>query len=234
MGAASTRLCRVAPHKRSFIDWPVNSWSNLLASDNTDVCSDHSLLIVDDDELCLRHYSDSLQKFGFEVSVASSVLDAKRIIAAGPPAYTVTELRLPDGNGLDIVEALSRARSDCKIIVLTRFGTFATAAAAIRIGAIDYLVKPIDCSCVKDALLAVGKSKPLPPVNPVDPDRARWQHILRVHELCGYNVSETARKLSMHRRSLQRIIQREAERSGSSSQKWLEKRQSRTSKKRSR
>jgi len=183
-----------------------------LKQKNTDIPSDSSLLLVDDNEQYSHEYSYFLQVLGFDVSVASTIAVAKRFIAIRPPAFAVTELRLPDGNGLDVLEALRSARSNSKAVVLTSFGDFATAVGAIKIGAIDYLVKPVDCHCVKAALLTGGRSRPPPPVNPVDPDRARSQHILSLYELCDYNVSETARRLSMHRRSLQRIIQREAKR----------------------
>ncbi len=125
---------------------------------------------------------------------------------AHPPAYAVVDLRLEDGNGLEVIEALRDKRPDCRIVVLTGYGAIATAVAAVKIGAIDYLSKPADADDVTNALLAKGATRPLPPENPMSADRVRWEHIQRVYEMCDRNVSETARRLSMHRRTLQRIL----------------------------
>ena len=122
------------------------------------------------------------------------------------PAYAVIDLRLEDGNGLDVVEALRERRPDCRIVVLTGYGAIATAVAAVKIGAADYLSKPADANDVTNALLARGEAMPAPPENPMSADRVRWEHIQRVYEMCDRNVSETARRLSMHRRTLQRIL----------------------------
>jgi two-component system response regulator RegA len=118
----------------------------------------------------------------------------------------VIDLRLGDGNGLDVVEVLRAKRPDSRIIVLTGYGAIATAVAAVKIGATDYLSKPADANDVTNALLAQEGDLPPPPDNPMSADRVRWEHIQRVYELCDRNVSETARRLSMHRRTLQRIL----------------------------
>ena len=123
-----------------------------------------------------------------------------------PPAYAVVDLRLEDGNGLDVVEALRAKRPDCRIVVLTGYGAIATAVAAVKIGATDYLSKPADANDITAALLADEEELPPPPENPMSADRVRWEHIQRVYELCDRNVSETARRLNMHRRTLQRIL----------------------------
>lgn len=167
---------------------------------------DTSLLIVDDDEPFLRRLSRAMEKRGFSPLMAGSVADGKRIAATRPPAYAVVDLRLEDGNGLDVVESLRAARPDCKVVVLTGYGAIATAVAAVKIGAIDYLAKPADADDVEAALLAPEEAKPAPPENPMSADRVRWEHIQRVFELCDRNVSETARRLNMHRRTLQRIL----------------------------
>jgi two-component system response regulator RegA len=167
---------------------------------------DPSLLLVDDDETFLRRLSKAMEKRGFSVEMAGSVAAGKAIVTARPPAYAVVDLRLEDGNGLDVVEALRARRPDSRIVVLTGYGAIATAVAAVKIGAVDYLSKPSDANDVVNALLARGDALPLPPENPMSADRVRWEHIQRVYELCERNVSETARRLSMHRRTLQRIL----------------------------
>ncbi|MEO6395561.1 MAG: ActR/PrrA/RegA family redox response regulator transcription factor, partial [Devosia sp.] len=131
-------------------------------------------------------------------------------IAAEPPAYAVVDLRLEDGNGLDVVDALHKKRPDARAVVLTGYGNIATAVTAVKLGAVDYLSKPADADDVINALLATGEVQPAPPDNPMSADRVRWEHIQRVYELCDRNVSETARRLNMHRRTLQRILAKRA------------------------
>jgi two-component system response regulator RegA len=163
---------------------------------------DPSLLLVDDDEVFVKRLARAMERRGFRTEVASSVAMGKALAAARPPAYAVIDLRLEDGNGLDVVETLRRVRPDARIVVLTGYGAIATAVAAVKIGAIDYLSKPADADEVAAALLAPpGTILPEPPENPMSADRVRWEHIQRVR-----NVSETARRLSMHRRTLQRIL----------------------------
>jgi two-component system response regulator RegA len=171
-----------------------------------DLGEDKSLLIVDDDEAFLRRLAKAMGKRGFDVEMAGSVAAGKAIAVARPPAYAVVDLRLEDGNGLDVVEALRTRRPESRIVVLTGYGAIATAVAAVKIGATDYLSKPADANDVTNALLARQDELPPPPENPMSADRVRWEHIQRVYELCDRNVSETARRLSMHRRTLQRIL----------------------------
>lgn len=167
---------------------------------------DPSLLLVDDDEPFLRRLARAMEKRGFEVETADSVAAGKALATARPPAYAVVDLRLEDGNGLDVVEVLRERRPEARVIVLTGYGAIATAVAAVKIGATDYLSKPADANDVTAALLATGDELPPPPENPMSADRVRWEHIQRVYELCDRNVSETARRLNMHRRTLQRIL----------------------------
>lgn len=167
---------------------------------------DASLLLVDDDEVFLRRLARAMEKRGFAVEIAESVAAGKARVAAHPPAFAVIDLRLEDGNGLDVVEALREKRPDSRIVVLTGYGAIATAVAAVKIGATDYLSKPADADDVVRALLTEGDALPEPPENPMSADRVRWEHIQRVYEQCDRNVSETARRLSMHRRTLQRIL----------------------------
>ena len=174
--------------------------------DLKEIGEDKSLLIVDDDEPFLRRLSRAMEKRGFEPEMAGSVAAGKAIATARPPAYAVIDLRLEDGNGLDVVETIREKRPDAKVVVLTGYGAIATAVAAVKIGATDYLSKPADANEVTAALLATGDELPPPPENPMSADRVRWEHIQRVYELCDRNVSETARRLNMHRRTLQRIL----------------------------
>jgi two-component system response regulator RegA len=171
-----------------------------------DLDEDRSLLLVDDDEPFVKRLAKAMEKRGFLPETAESVAEGKAIALARPPAYAVVDLRLEDGNGLDVVEALRDKRPGCRIVVLTGYGAIATAVAAVKIGAIDYLSKPADANDITRALLSTGEGMPAPPENPMSADRVRWEHIQRVYELCDRNVSETARRLSMHRRTLQRIL----------------------------
>lgn len=171
-----------------------------------DLGPDKSLLLVDDDEPFVKRLARAMERRGFLPETAESVAAGKAIAQARPPAYAVVDLRLEDGNGLDVVEALRERRPDCRIVVLTGYGAIATAVAAVKIGATDYLSKPADANDVMNALLARGEAMPAPPENPMSADRVRWEHIQRVYEMCDRNVSETARRLSMHRRTLQRIL----------------------------
>ncbi|WP_298840897.1 ActR/PrrA/RegA family redox response regulator transcription factor [uncultured Roseobacter sp.] len=168
--------------------------------------ADRSILLLDDDEPFLRRLAKAMEKRGFEVETAGSVAAGKAIATARPPAFAVVDLRLEDGNGLDVVEVLQEKRPDARVVVLTGYGAIATAVAAVKIGAVDYLSKPADAADIVNALLARGDDLPPPPENPMSADRVRWEHIQRVFELCDRNVSETARRLNMHRRTLQRIL----------------------------
>ncbi|SDF18658.1 ActR/PrrA/RegA family redox response regulator transcription factor [Sulfitobacter delicatus] len=174
--------------------------------DISDLGPDRTLLLVDDDEPFLRRLAKAMEKRGFEVETALSVAAGKAISTARPPAFAVVDLRLQDGNGLDVVEVLRERRADTRVVVLTGYGAIATAVAAVKSGATDYLSKPADANDIVNALLATGGDLPEPPENPMSADRVRWEHIQRVYELCDRNVSETARRLNMHRRTLQRIL----------------------------
>ncbi len=178
----------------------------MLQEARAEIGPDPSLLIVDDDELFLRRLAKAMEKRGFAPELALSVAEGRAAAAARPPAYAVIDLRLGDGSGLDVVETLRGARPDCRVVVLTGYGAIATAVAAVKAGATDYLSKPADANAVMQALLTPEGELPPPPENPMSADRVRWEHIQRVYELCDRNVSETARRLNMHRRTLQRIL----------------------------
>ena len=172
--------------------------------------SDRTLLLVDDDKAFLTRLERAMEKRGFEVRSAETVAAGLSAVDAAPPAFAVVDLRLEDGNGLDVVDALHKRRPDARAVVLTGYGNIATAVTAVKLGAVDYLSKPADADDVINALLATGEHAPAPPENPMSADRVRWEHIQRVYELCDRNVSETARRLNMHRRTLQRILAKRA------------------------
>lgn len=171
-----------------------------------DIGPDPTLLLVDDDESFVKRLAKAMEKRGFAPETAESVAQGQAMAKARPPAYAVIDLRLKDGNGLDVVETLRDIRPDCRIVVLTGYGAIATAVAAVKVGATDYLSKPADANDITQALLTRNEGLPPPPENPMSADRVRWEHIQRVYELCDRNVSDTARRLSMHRRTLQRIL----------------------------
>jgi two-component system response regulator RegA len=174
--------------------------------------SERSLLIVDDDgPLCTR-LARAMERRGFIVTTAESVAAGIAAADAAPPAFALVDLRLGDGNGLDVVSAIRGARPNARIVMLTGYGNIATAVAAVKAGAIDYLPKPADADAVERALLMKGAALPPPPEDPMSADRVRWEHIQRVFEQCERNVSETARRLKMHRRTLQRILSKHAPR----------------------
>jgi len=173
---------------------------------------DKSLLVMDDDSALRVRLGRALESRGFEPTLASSVAEAVAAVKAKPPAFAVLDMRLDDGNGLQVVETIRNARPDARVVMLTGYGAIATAVAAVKAGAVDYLSKPADADDVLRALLARHDETPAPPENPMSADRVRWEHIQRVYELCGHNVSETARRLNMHRRTLQRILAKRAPR----------------------
>lgn len=171
-----------------------------------DQVEDRSLLIVDDDAPFRIRLGRAMESRGFEVVTAASLDEALSTVKVHVPAYAVIDMRLEDGNGLELVEVIHKERPESHVVMLTGYGNIATAVAAVKAGAVDYLAKPADADDVEKALLAQRDSKPLPPDNPMSADRVRWEHIQRIYELCNRNVSETARRLNMHRRTLQRIL----------------------------
>ena len=178
----------------------------------TESKADRRLLIVDDAKSFLDLLARAMESRGFRVDTAESVEEAVGKARASAPAYAVVDMRLGDGNGLDVVAAIREKRADSRTVILTGYGNIATAVTAVKLGAVDYLSKPADADDVINALLATGEDKPEPPENPMSADRVRWEHIQRVYEMCDRNVSETARRLNMHRRTLQRILAKRAPR----------------------
>jgi len=167
---------------------------------------DKSLLIVDDDNPFRERLARAMEKKGFKVTQAEGVKKGIDSVKITKPSFAVVDLRLGDGNGLEVVKEIQNLKKNSRIIMLTGYGNISTAVAAIKEGAIDYLAKPADADDVEKALLADPNKKAQPPENPMSADRVKWEHIHRVFELCNRNVSETARRLKMHRRTLQRIL----------------------------
>jgi two-component system response regulator RegA len=173
---------------------------------------DRSLLIVDDDKPFLSRLARAMETRGFAIRLAESVSEGLAAIRESAPAFAIIDMRLGDGNGLDVISELKVRRPDARGIILTGYGNIATAVTAVKFGAFDYLAKPADADEIFGALMATRHDKPEPPENPMSADRVRWEHIQRIYELCDRNVSETARRLNMHRRTLQRILAKRAPR----------------------
>ena len=202
-----------------FLDyWNFRIYDHITSSMETDKLKninefeDKSLLIVDDDNPFRERLARAMEKKGFKVSQAEGVKKGLDAVKNNKPAFAVVDLRLGDGNGLEVVKEIQNSNSNSRVVMLTGYGNIPTAVAAIKQGAIDYLAKPADADDVEKALLANPNKKAEPPENPMSADRVKWEHIHRVFELCNRNVSETARRLKMHRRTLQRILSKRSPR----------------------
>ena len=182
------------------------------SEDIAPMTGDRSLLIVDDDAVFLQRLARAMEGRGYAVKTASSVKEGLDAVAAEPPAFAIIDMRLGDGNGLDVVSQLKARRPGARGVILTGYGNIATAVTAVKLGAFDYIAKPADADEIHNALVSTGDDKPQLPDHPMSADRVRWEHIQRIYELCDRNVSETARRLSMHRRTLQRILAKRAPR----------------------
>jgi two-component system response regulator RegA len=167
-----------------------------------------NLLLVEDDDALRSRLGIAMQKRGFEVTSGSSVAEGLRAIHIEAPNYAIIDLRLQDGSGLDVVEALKKLRPDARAIILTGYGNIPTAVAAARLGAVDYIAKPATADEIVDTLMAPRGARPPAPDAPISPEDARFEHIEQVFHGADENVSETARLLQMHRRTLQRILRR--------------------------
>ncbi len=171
-----------------------------------------TLLVVDDDLPFRERLSRSMEKKGFKVKSAESFSLASEIIQSNTYDYAIVDMRLSDGSGLELIKIIQNKSPSTKSLLLTGYGNIATAVAAIKSGAIDYLPKPAEVDQIYDALTNSKEILPPPPENPMTADRIRWEHIQRVFVQCNRNVSETARRLRMHRRTLQRILNKHAPR----------------------
>jgi two-component system, response regulator RegA len=181
-----------------------------LTEAGTDVPTDRSLLIVEDDLAFGQRLARAMECRGFSVTTADTVSEGIKKVESAAPAFAVVDMRLGDGNGLEVISALTKRRPDARGIILTGYGNIVTAVTAVKRGAVDYLPKPVDADDVVAALLNINRTSAELPENPMSADRVRWEHIQRVYEMCGRNVSETARRLAMHRRTLQRILAKRA------------------------
>lgn len=191
---------------------PTSSQSDATSQDQLGADGERTLLLVDDDKPFLNRLGRAMETRGFEVRLADSVAEGLAQVRESAPAYAVVDMRLEDGNGLDVVAELRKVRPEARAVVLTGYGNIATAVSAVKLGATDYLAKPADADMVEKALLQTGQGDMGLPENPMSADRVRWEHIQRVYEMCDRNVSETARRLNMHRRTLQRILAKRAPR----------------------
>jgi len=169
-----------------------------------------SLLLVDDDRPFLQRLARAMERRGFVVTTAETVKEAMALVEERAFQFAVIDLKLDDGNGMAVIEVIRRYRHDTRIVMLTGYGNIASAVTAVKLGAIDYLAKPTDADDIYAALTRQANVKPDLPENPMSADRVRWEHIQRVYEICDRNVSETARRLNMHRRTLQRILAKRA------------------------
>ncbi|MEO1241720.1 MAG: ActR/PrrA/RegA family redox response regulator transcription factor [Pseudomonadota bacterium] len=165
-----------------------------------------SLLIVDDDEALRARLGRAMERRGFQTTLAAGVSEAVAVAAQNPPDYAIVDLRLDDGSGLDVVNALHEAREDSRVVILSGYGNIPNAVAAVKAGAIDYLPKPADADDLEKALMAPDGEHPEPPEHARSADDVRWAHIYHVFQRNNRNVSETARRLGMHRRTLQRML----------------------------
>ena len=172
----------------------------------------NNLLIVDDDTPFRDRLSRSMEKKGFVVEAYSSYNSCMSRCLEKKFDYAIIDMRLEDGSGLELIKKIKEISPHTKSLLLTGYGNIATAVAAIKTGAIDYLPKPAEIEQIYDALTNSNETLPPPPENPMTADRIRWEHIQRVFILCKRNVSETARRLRMHRRTLQRILNKHAPR----------------------
>jgi two-component system, response regulator RegA len=194
----------------TLIDAPDALMSDVQTGPAVAIPGERSLLIVEDDKSFLQRLARAMEGRGFIVTTAESVAEGLLQVEKAAPAFAVVDMRLGDGNGLDVISAMKRRRPEARAIILTGYGNIATAVNAVKLGAVDYLAKPVDADDVAAALLALDNKKIEPPENPMSADRVRWEHIQRIYELCNRNVSETARRLNMHRRTLQRILAKRA------------------------
>jgi two-component system response regulator RegA len=183
-----------------------------MSDDAPSAPTDLSLLIVDDDKAFLFRLARAMESRGYSVVTADSVREGLAQVEQKSPAFAVVDMRLGDGNGLDVISALKKRRPTARGLILTGYGNIATAVTAVKLGAVDYIAKPADADEIHQALSAGSEQKAPPPENPMSADRVRWEHIQRIYELCERNVSETARRLNMHRRTLQRILAKRAPR----------------------
>ncbi|MFW5833422.1 MAG: ActR/PrrA/RegA family redox response regulator transcription factor [Pseudomonadota bacterium] len=191
---------------------PTEAPSTPVGIDPRQVAGSADLLLLDDDGPLRRSLSRALERRGFAVHAAGSLAEGREFLAAKRFAFAVLDMRLEDGHAMSFISELQERSPGVRVAIVTGYGNIASAVAAVKQGAVDYLAKPVDGDEIADALLHTREGLPPPPEAPMSPDRVRWEHIQRVFEQCGRNVSETARRLNMHRRTLQRILNKRAPR----------------------
>ncbi len=173
-----------------------------------------TILLADDSQLFRERLARAFRDRGFEVQTAHDYEQAIEAARQHPPDLAIVDLRMPGRSGLDLIRGLHAIRSDTRVLVLSGFGSIATAVEAVKLGAVNFLPKPADAD---DILLAAfgqsedGLEEPVS-TNQEVPSlaRAEWEHIHRVLADCGGNISEAARRLGIHRRSLQRKLRKRA------------------------
>lgn len=171
----------------------------------TDSTGSPTLLVVDDDDAFRTALGSALGRRGFAVSLADGPNSAEALARSQVFEYALVDVRMPGGSGIDLVRTLRTIDEGTRIVVFTGYGTIANAVAAMRAGAVDYLTKPVDAAMCERALLgrsaSEGAAEDVPSL-----DRVEWEYLQRILTDCGGNVSEAARRLRMHRRSLQRKL----------------------------
>lgn len=166
-----------------------------------------TLLLVDDDETFCRVLAGALESRGFAVRTAYDVPQGLALAEAEPPEYAVVDLKMPGPSGLELVERLHALDPHTRIVVLTGYASIATAVEAIKLGAVQYLAKPADADQVVAAFEKLEGDAHAPvEARPLSVARLEWEHIQKILLECGGNISETARRLGMHRRTLQRKL----------------------------
>lgn len=177
------------------------------------VTTQPSILIVDDDQVLRERLAQAFRDRGYEVRDAASYAEAFELAKSDPPELAVVDLRMPDTSGLQLVRDLKQLDPATRVVVLTGYGSIATAVTAMRLGATYYLPKPADADDILSAF-SRGEEPPLlgavADFKPPSLERAEWEHLSRVLADCEGNISEAARRLGIHRRSLQRKLQKYA------------------------
>jgi two-component system, response regulator RegA len=170
------------------------------------------VLLVDDDAPLRKNLVRAFEREGFTVATAGSLKEAHEVAGDFAPDHAVLDLNLHDGYGMELVTALQELHPEIKIVILTGYDSIASSLVALKAGVVGYLAKPVRAEQVVATLLGQSADSAEPAERPMSADRVRWEHIQRVFEQCNRNVSETARRLNMHRRTLQRILSKRAPR----------------------
>jgi len=169
------------------------------------------LLIVEDDFDLRERLSRSMERRGFVTVVAKGFADAMKLVSEVRPNFAIVDINLPDGCGLNLVEEIVLRNPEARPIIYSGYGSIPAAVSATKLGAFDFISKPATSDEIADSLLTPSDRPTPPPKNPILPNKARQEHIERVLRDEGENISKAARSLNMHRRTLQRLLQRRRE-----------------------